>query len=809
MRTWLQELRYAARQLRKSPGFTVAAVITLALAIGANAVVFGVLDALVLRPLNVPQAESLWGTQYGVDTGFQSYPNYVDLRDRNHSFEDLAAFNFAFVGLDIGKEAIRANGFAVTGNYFDVLRIRPHLGNFFHASDEHGPNSAPFLVLSYPYWHSHFQSDPSVIGRTVQLNKHPFTIVGITPPEFGGTLVFVSPDFYMPIVNQQQVSPAGRLDVRGTTNTVFEAFGHLKPGVTAAQAVADLEAVSGYLEKTYPNEFAQRSSTLGPVGLTSFQGAVREFMAGLMVLAALVLLAGCANLGGLFAARAADRAREVALRLALGSSRKRILRGLFTEAILISFLGATVGLWGGIRLLERLNAWQPFSGAPVHVPTSPDAKVYLLALVLALVSALLFGLVPVRQVLKSHPYEIVKAGSSLRVGPRITMRDLLLGAQIAICALLVTSSIVSVRGLMRSLRGNFGFEPRNTVMLSPQLAMAGYTADQVLAMQKRIIHAVEAIPGVQRVGLVNNYPPLVEAAAGRVNVFQQDATDLRPSNLAFAPFRYEVSPEYFSAAATALVSGRAFSWHDDDKAPPVAVVNREFARMMFGSVANSIGRYFKLQNGTRVEVVGVVEDGKYLNITEDPQPAMFLSFLQWPDSNSYLVVRSTRDTESLAAAVRDEVRKLDRGVPVDTTTWTTLLDVALFPARMATLSLGVLGLLGAMLSITGIFGLAAYSVSKRLRELGIRIALGARRAEVLEAALGRPLKLLAFGSAAGLVLGVLASRLLASIVYSATPRDPIVLVGSVFSMAIVGAVATWIPARRALSVDPMRLLREE
>src|SRR5215472_5734120 len=201
MNTWLQDLRYAVRQLRKSPGFTVAAVITLALAIGANALVFGVMDALILRPLNVPQAESLWGTQYGVDTGFQSYPNYVDLRDRNHSFEDLAAFNFAFVGLDTGKEAFRANGFAVTGNYFDVLRIRPHLGRFFHASDEHGPNSASYLVLSYPYWHSHFQNDRTVIGRTVQLNKHPFTIIGVTPPAFGGTLVFVSPDFFMPIVN--------------------------------------------------------------------------------------------------------------------------------------------------------------------------------------------------------------------------------------------------------------------------------------------------------------------------------------------------------------------------------------------------------------------------------------------------------------------------------------------------------------------------------------------------------------------------------------------------------------------------------
>jgi len=811
MNTWLQDLRYAVRQLRKSPGFTVTAVITLALAIGANALVFGVMDALILRPLNVPQAESLWGTQYGVDTGFQSYPNYVDLRDRNHSFEDLAAFNFAFVGFDTGKEASRANGFAVTGNYFDVLGIRPHLGRFFHPSDEHGPNSAPYLVLSYPYWHSHFQNDRTVIGRTVQLNKQSFTIIGVTPPEFGGTLVFVSPDFYMPIVNQEQVDAAGlgKLDVRGTTHTVFESFGHLKPGVTPAQAVSDLKSVSAYLEKTYPNEFAQRSSTLAHVGLTSFDGAVREFILGLMALAGLVLLAACANLGGLFAARAADRARELALRLALGSSRKRILRGLFTEAILISLAGGAVGLWAGIGLLGRLSRWQPFTGAPVHVPTSPDAGVYLLALLLALISAFLFGMVPVRQVLRAHPYEVVKAGLSLSLGTRITVRDLLLGAQIAICAVLVTSSMVAIRGLARSLHGNMGFEPRNAVIVGTQLAMAGYRADQVLAMQKRIIHTVEAIPGVEQVGLVNDYPPLVYAAAATANVFKEDASDLRPSNRACLPYQYYVSPEYFSAAATSLLSGRTFSWQDDEAAPQVSVINRQFAQVMFGSVPNSVGRYYKLQNGTRVQVVGVVEDGKYLSVTEKPRPAMFLSFLRSPASQSNLVVRSTRDPETLAAAIRGEVRKLDTALPVSTSTWMTLLDVALFPGRMATLSLGVLGALGATLSITGVFGLAAYTVSKRLRELGIRIALGARRSEVLEAALGRALKLLAFGSAAGLVLGILASRLLAAIVYSATPRDPIVLVGSVLSMALVGVAATWIPARRALSVDPMRLLREE
>jgi predicted permease len=805
----VRDVRFALRLLRKSAGFTAVAVITLAMAIGANAVVFGVMDALILRPLNVPQADSLYGTEYGVDTGFQSYPNYVDLRDRNRSFDGLAAFAFAFVGLDTGENPSRANGYATSGNYFDVLRIQPYLGRFFHSSDEHGRNSAPYLVLSYAYWHSRFQDDRGVLGRVVRLNKHPFTIIGVAPPEFRGTLSFVSADFFVPIVSQEQVNGENLLDARGNTHGIFETFGHLKPGVTPAQAVADLNAVGAYLEKTYPKEFAQKGSSLARAGLTSFGRAVRAFMAGLMLLAGLILVAACANLGSLFAARAADRSREVALRLALGASRARVLRQLLTEAVLISLAGGTVGLLGSIMLLQQMSMWQPFPGAPIHVPINPDARIYGVALALALVSGFLFGIVPVRQVLRTDPYQIVKSGPTGRVGRQITVRDLLLGAQIAICAVLVTSSMVAVRGLARSLHGNYGFETRNAMLVSTNLATAGYSVDTVLAMQKRMIDAMETIPGVEQVGLVNNYPPLVYAAGSRANVFKEETRDLRPSNIASMPYRYNVSPGYFDAAGTSLLAGRTFSWHDDKNAPAAAVVNREFAGKLFGSVTTAIGRLFTLQDGTRVQIVGVVEDGKYLSLTEDQQPAIFLASLQSPSSQSYVVVRSHRDTQQLAAAIRSKLRELDAGLAADISTWNTMLDVVLFPARVATVSLGVLGTMGAMLSVTGIFGLAAYSLSKRLKELGIRMALGAQRKEVLQAALGRPFKLLAFGSAAGLLLGILASRVLASIVYQATPRDPLVLAGAVLAMLLLGLLATWIPAQRVLSLDPVKLLREE
>jgi predicted permease len=808
--TLMQDVRFALRVLRKSPGFTFAAVVTLGLAIGANAVVFGIMNGLILRPLNVPQAKSLYGSDYGDGAGWQSYPNYIDLRDRNRSFDGLAAFNFAFAGLDTGKDLSVATGFATSGNYFDVVKIQPYFGRVFHSSDERGPNSAPYIVLTYAYWHTRFHDDRGVVGRVVQLNKHPYTIVGVTPPGFQGTLLFISPDFFMPIVNQQQVDAEFDLNTRDYNRGVFEVMGHLKPGVTPAQALADLNATMAYIEKTYPKEGGHKGSTLTRQGLTSFRGAAQEFVAGLMLLAGLILLAACANLGSLFAAHAADRSREVALRLALGSSRHRILRQLLTEALLISLAGGAAGLVGSVVLLRRLSTWQPFTGAPVRLPVGPDARIYVVALALALVSGFLFGIVPVRKVLRVNPYEIVKAGSSgSRLGRRMTIRDLLLVLQIAICAVLITSSMVALRGLIRSLHSNFGFEPRDAIVAGANLATAGYAIDKVPALQEPMVEALETIPGVEHAGLMNNYPPLVYGSGVKANVFKDETADLRQSNVAAMAYRFEVSPGYFGAAGTSLLAGRAFLWHDDKDAPPVAVVNRELAVKMFGSVTNAVGRYYKLQDGIQVQVVGVVEDGKYMTLNEDRQPAMFLSSLRSPSSQVSLIVRSHRDPQQLAAAIRRNLKQVDAGLPVITETWSSMLDVVLFPSRVATVALGVLGMMGAMLSITGIFGMAAYSVSKRLREFGIRVALGAQRTEVLQAALGRAVKLLAIGSATGLLLGILATRVLAFIVYQATPRDPLVLAGVVLAMSLLGLLATWIPARRALSVDPLILLREE
>jgi len=811
--TFWQDVLVSVRTLRKSPGFLAAAVITLALAISANAVVFSVLNAFLLRPLNVARPSSLYQLQHANETSsYQSYPDYIDLRDRNRSFDSVMAFTADQVGLDAGVgDPAEIWIEEASGNYFDSLGLQPFLGQFFHASDEHGADSAPDIVLSYEYWHTYFHDDRSVVGRVVRLNRHPFTILGVAPKDFNGTLMFFNPAMFVPLV-EHPVLGSNDLTTRGD-HWVFDVIGYLKPGVSEAQAVADLNGIGKAIQTAYPKDESNMAFVLARPGLYGdYLGRpVKAFMAALMSLTLLILLAACANLGGLFAARAAERSREVALRLALGSTRTRILRSLLTEALLISLAGGAVGLAGSVALLHALTAWRPFTSWPIHLAVNPDANVYIVALLLALVSGLLFGAVPVRQVLETNPYEVVKAGTGGSTRRRIGVRDILLVAQIAICAVLVTSSLVAVRGMVRSRSAALGFDIDHTMMAEVDLGMAGYTGDRVAPMQKRLMQAIQSVPGVQSAALADSVP--FGMGVGDAIVFPDNAPDLLPAHAAAKPYLFHVSPDYFRAAGTRLLAGREFQWQDDKDAPRVAVVNEQFARLVFGSANGAIGHVFKLKDGTRTEVVGIAEAGKYYSLTEEPQPALFVPILQAPNASTVLLARAAPGTENaallLGTTMRRTLRQLDAAMPVIIETRAAPLEVMMFGPRMATLSLGVLGMMGAMLSITGIFGMAAYSVSKRLKELGIRMALGAQRRELLSAALGRPVRLLAVGSVAGLLLGILAGKVLTYIVYQANSHDPLVLAGVVLAMALLGLLATWIPAHRAMSVNPLILLRED
>ena len=467
----VQDVHFSVRVLRKSPGFSVVAILTLALAIGANAVVFSVLNALILRPLDVPQPESLYAIEHGREksTGL-SYPDFLDLRERNRSFDDMAFSSTFQAGLDTGENLSRAWGFEVSGNYFDVLKLQPYLGRLIHASDEHGPGSAPYVVLTYEYWQNHFQGDRGVIGRTVRVNKHPFTIVGVAARGFHGVVSFFSPDFFVPMVSQEQVQGENPLNDRAVTSMDL-VIGRLKAGVTPQQAIDDLKPVGSWIERSYPKTDGDMTFALARPNLWGDAAGpvVRAFLTAVMLLAGLILLAACANLGSLFAARAADRSREIAMRLALGAGRLRIMRTVFTEALLISLVGGAAGLWGSAALLDAMSVWQPVPKYPIHMGVSPDAQVYAVALLLTLASGFLFGAVPVKQAFQTDPHEIVKSGSRATGGRHITFREVLLGVQIAICAVLVTSSLVAVRGMMRSLHSNFGFDPQNAILMDTDL----------------------------------------------------------------------------------------------------------------------------------------------------------------------------------------------------------------------------------------------------------------------------------------------------------------------------------------------------
>src|ERR1700733_15029193 len=556
------DLRLALRQLRKAPGFALTAVLTLALAIGANAIVFSVLNALVLRPLNVPHAENLFMVEriYGAQTTpSQSYLDYRDLRDMNRSFDSLIAYDIeGGVGLDTGSgNPSVVWPYMISGNYFDALGIQPYLGRFIHASEEHGKNSVPEIVLSYALWHSQFNGDPAAGGRTIQINKHSYTVVGVAPREFRGTELFFAPDFWAPIVDSPQIAHGDSLEERGNHNAWI--VGHLRPGVTTEGATSDLNTIAASLAKTYPKSDDGLKFELSRPGLAgnSLGRPTRAFVAGLMLLAGLILLAACANLGSLFAARAADRSREIAIRMALGSRRKFIFRQLLTEALVVSVAGGICGMAAAVGILRVLSTWRPIPNIPINVPVNPDAKTYILALLLAAFSALPFGLVPVRQVLRSDPWQVIRSGSvSAGGGRRLNLRDVLLVLQIAICAVLVTSSLVAVRGLARSLHSDYGIQPNDAMLLHTDLHMAGYNGDHVVTMQKRMLDAATAIPGVTAVGYADRLP--LSIGGGDSDVYTDTTTDFRPTNAIADAQNFNVSPDYFAAAGPPLLPGGLF-----------------------------------------------------------------------------------------------------------------------------------------------------------------------------------------------------------------------------------------------------------
>jgi predicted permease len=803
MKDLFLDIRYALRVLWKSPAFTLVALLTLMLSIGANVVVFGVINAVLLHPLDVSDPQNLYQIRLKPWTHGKllttSYPAFQDYGQRNTSFSELVGFyGYCQARLSGGKAVKSISGYAVTGNYFEMLGVQPELGRFIQSADEHGPNSAPYVVLSDNLWRSAFNADPGVIGTTVRLNKDPFTVIGVAPASFHGTEQFVWPDYFIPIVNYFE-----RNYLEDRTGRPLVVLGRVKPGVTPQQASENLSAIAAQLAREYPKTDTGMPLRLIRPGLQAEDGnVIRGFLYSVTGLALLVLMAACANLASLFAARAADRSRELAVRVALGASQWRLVRQVMTEAVVLSMLGGAAGLVIASLLLNLLSR---LGDSNNHLAVSVDGRVYLAAFAFTLISALLFGMIPARQVRDSSPLQAMKSGpvdaTPLR---RFTPRDLLLGAQIAICMLLVMASLVAVRSMVRMLHAPIGFQPQGVMLADVDFSLVE-GGNVSLEKKKAMIEAVRDIPGVTAAGALSR-SPLYGGLRG-IPVFPPGTTEFILNNSVLSPYGFTISPGYLETAGTQLLEGRDVSWRDTTSTLYVAIVNRTFARKMWGDTP-AIGQRFIFMDRLR-EVVGVVEDGKYHEMTESLQPAVFLPLSQNEQIKPIFVVRSNRSQNEIAPAIERVLHALEPDALITVESWADKISYVLFPARAATVALGVMGGLAAMLAVTGIFGMAAYNVSRRMKELGIRVALGARTQHVMSAAVGRPIVLLGIGSLVGVLLAILANQLLRHVVYQANPRDPLVVVGAALTMALLGIAASAIPALRALAVDPSKLLREE
>jgi len=689
-----------------------------------------------------------------------------------------------------------------------VLGVRPVLGRFFKQSDDLHPGESPYAVLSYNAWHSRFGADPAIVGKTIRINRQPFTVLGVAPRDFHGTEIFYWPEVWVPMMMEPQIEIGNAwLDNRMTWNTWV--VGRLKPGVTSAQAEADLNTLAAELILQYPKENDRLHFRLSKPGLIGdlVGGPAKAFTIGLLLLAALVLLAACTNLASMLTARATDRQREFAIRLAIGADRGRVLRQLLTETLLLSLAGGGAGLLLATVLTEALSRWRAPMDFPMQYDISLDWRVFLFAAAGSLVAGGLFGSAPAWRASKSDPNMVLRGASATWGRSRLAFRDVLVVIQIALCFVLVSASLLSLRGLQQALKMNLGFAPQHVSVVAFELGLAGYSEDRGRDFQRQVLEVIQRLPGVQSAAYSNSLPLSIDQS--NTGVFPADKTDPQPSDRIPIVY-YQVSPDFFATLGTKLLRGREFTWRDDRNAPQVAIVNVAFAKRVLHT-ENAVGQRFR---GGRswpfTEVIGVVEDGKYQTLTESQQPVAFWSILQSYNSTTNVEVRSSLPPTQMLGEIRQAIARLDPQLPLyGAGPLEEMLGFAFLPTRAAAVALSFFGVLAIVLAATGIHGLAAYAVSRRTREIGLRMALGAQPLQVLRLVLGKTTLLLAFGSVVGLTLALAAGQVIASVVYGAHSRDPLVLLSVWASIALIAFSAAWSPARRATRVDPLVALRHE
>ena len=813
----LHDLRYALRVLAKSPLFTAVAAMSLALGIGANSAIFSLVNVAVLKPIPVAEPDRLASVHMTDARNPGNLPlshlNYKDLRDQNAVFTEMAAFTFAAVNWSTGQESEQIPTQLVSGNYFSLLGAQPALGRGFLAEEDLKPT--PVAVVSYGFWERSLGSDPAIVGRTLTLNRTPFTVVGIAPKGFTGTFLGGGPSVWVPMSMHDVIQP--NFDWYEQRRGLFLfAFGRMKPGVSLDQASANMRTVFAQLEQAFPNDNKGRGAgaraildaRLNPGGDGGAQ--VVQISVMLMTVVGIVLLIACANIANLLLARANRRRKEIAIRLALGAHRSRLVRQLLTESVLLALVGGTMGLLLAYWLVDALAATTLPLPLPVDDNLALDARVLMFTTALALITGVLFGLIPAIQASRPDVVGVLK-NETVRGETRrgwaalLNMRHALLVGQVALSLISLIAAGLLVRSLRESQRTDTGFERRGVLVMTFNLGREGYTPDRGQVFYQQVAERVAGLPGVRHASVAQN-PPFAGGFSRSVFLEGVDTTT-RDRILVQVN---SVSPGYFETVDIPIVRGRDFVTTDGPGAPLVVVINEVMAER-FWPGADPIGKRFKFfGDDAFTTVIGVARNAKYNGVVEDPIPYIYQPLRQNYSPAATLHIRANGDAASLSAAIRREVQQIDPTISVfNIRTLEDQVAVSLAPLRTNVILLTTFGALALLLASIGLCGVASYSVTQRTREIGVRMALGARSSAVLGMVLGHGLLLVAAGIALGLGGALALTRAVPDgFLPNVSVTDPWTFAGTSALLACVALVATYFPARRATKIDPLLALKE-
>jgi predicted permease len=818
METLLKDIRYGARGLLKRPAFTLVAVITLAIGIGATTTIFSVINGVLLRPpAGVVQPGKLVDLHATESNGSSfhsfSYPDYQYYRDQNGVLNGLAAYTAMPLSMNAGAQPERIFGMTVSGNYFDVLGTRPAHGRFFLSEEDQTPDSHPVVVIGYGTWQQRFASDPALIGKTIALNGHPFTVIGIAPENFKGTWAGLQPDVWVPLMMQNQLRAGSDVMNRGARG--LEMIGRLKEGVTLAQAQASMSILANQLAASYPETNRGQGIDLRSASTVpgQYRGPVIGFMAILMFIVGLVLLIACANVGAMTLARASTRSKEIAIRLAVGASRARIVKQLLVESVFLFLLGGAAGVLIAVWATRLLLNFKFSSDVPVSLDLGVDVRVLLFTLGVSLVAGLLFGLAPAVQA--SRPDVLGALNNETSYGShRSRIRNIFVIGQIAVSLVLLVTAGLFLRSLQNATTIDLGFNPEGVETVTFDLRTQGYSEAKGREFYRQLMERVSGMPGVRAASLARMVPLNGSNMKTGIAVAGKEAA---PDERLPVVGLNVVDERYFETLQMPLLIGRAFNPTDKAGTPRVAIVNETLARRFFpnADISAALGQGLSFETGSseadRIQIVGIVRDAKYETVGEDPQPFVYRPLQQsYTGELTLHIRRESGDAGSVLAAVRREVGTLDKDVPMlNVMTLNEQIGYSLLPLRVAASIAGSLGMVGMLLAALGVFGVVNYSVLQRTREIGIRMSLGAQRSDVLRLIVTQGLWLAIIGIAVGVAMAAALTRTLSSLLYGVSALEPVTFIGVALLMMTVALLASYIPARRATKVDPLVALRYE